>query len=94
MWQDEWVSAARVAFGRGLKERREGIGLSQRQLERRSMVDQTVISKLECGRVVRIRLATLFRVLHGLGVDRVVFLTERQVAAYAHDRHREPGEKI
>lgn len=91
MFRDQVGAPARKAFGRGLREAREGVGLSQRQLERRASLDQTVISRLERGHPVRIRISTLFRLLQGLGISHVVLLTANHAAAAYATHGHQPG---
>lgn len=55
-------------LGRILRQARLSLALSQRQLERRSLVDQTTISRLENGRLTHLSLehiARLMQVLRG-----------------------------
>jgi transcriptional regulator with XRE-family HTH domain len=55
-------------LGRIIRRARLDLGLSQRGLERRSLVDQTTISRLENGRLTHLSLqhvARLFQVLRG-----------------------------
>jgi DNA-binding XRE family transcriptional regulator len=57
-------------IGGSLRQARHRAGLSQRQLEELSGVDQTTISKLENGRLVSlrlVRLAALVNAIEGLG---------------------------
>ena len=59
-------------IGRAVRQRRQRLGLSQRQLESLSGVDQTVISRLENGRLGGLRwsrFARLVGVLGGLAPD-------------------------
>jgi transcriptional regulator with XRE-family HTH domain len=47
-------------------------GLTQQQLEDRCGLDQSIISRLERGRDIKLRTARLFSLLNALGVDRIV----------------------
>jgi transcriptional regulator with XRE-family HTH domain len=61
-----------VLIGRLVLRRRQRLGLSQRHLERLCGVDQTVISRLENGRLGGLRwsrFAQLVAALGGLGDD-------------------------
>jgi len=51
-----------------IRRARYARGLSQARLEQWSGVDQTVISRLELGRPVGLRLRTLLRLLDALGI--------------------------
>lgn len=68
------TSAALVALGRALRSARWDRGWSQRDLEARASVDQTVISRLENGLPVGLRLNTFIRLMGALEVDTVVLV--------------------
>ena len=68
------TSAALVALGRALKSARRERGWSQRDLEIRAYVDQTVISRLENGIPVGLRLNTFVRLMGALDVEGVVLV--------------------
>jgi DNA-binding XRE family transcriptional regulator len=53
-------------IGESLRRARHRAGLSQRQLEEMSGVDQSTISKLENGRLVSLRLVRLAALVNGL----------------------------
>ncbi len=55
------------AIGRVLRRRREQLGLSQRQLERLSGLDQSVISRLENGKTKGIRFGRFAFLVGSLG---------------------------
>ena len=57
---------AMVVFGRIIRRARYRCDLSQRQLEWICAVDQTVISRLETGRVRHMRVQNVARVVAGL----------------------------
>jgi ribosome-binding protein aMBF1 (putative translation factor) len=54
-------------IGRLVRRRRERIGLSQRQLQRLSGIDQSVISRLETGQLRGLRFSRLARLVDALG---------------------------
>ncbi len=54
-------------IGQLVRRRRQGLGLSQRQLERLSGVDQTVISRLENGTLGGLRWSRFARLVGALG---------------------------
>lgn len=56
-----------LLMGRLVRDRREQLRLSQRQLERLSGVDQTVISRLENGRLTGIRWSRFMKLVDALG---------------------------
>ena len=72
------TSAALVALGTALKSARHERGWSQRDLEYRSYVDQTVISRLENGIPVGLRLNTFVRLMGALDVETVVLVRRRR----------------
>ena len=51
---------------------------TQTDLARRAAVNQTVVSRVERGRDVKLRLATLLRVLEALGVDQISLDSDRE----------------
>ncbi|HYN70607.1 MAG TPA: helix-turn-helix transcriptional regulator, partial [Candidatus Eisenbacteria bacterium] len=61
------------AMGAAIREIRLGSFMTQTQLEARSGVDQSVISRLERGRPVGLRWQRLAAVLAALGVVRIDF---------------------
>jgi transcriptional regulator with XRE-family HTH domain len=61
-------SEARRVLGDFLRRARYARGLTQTRLEEWSGVDQTVISRLELGRPIGVRLRTLLRLFDALGV--------------------------
>jgi transcriptional regulator with XRE-family HTH domain len=67
--QDVDVPTARgyARIGRLVRRRRERIGLSQRQLQLLSGVDQSVISRLETGQLRGLRFSRLARLVDALG---------------------------
>lgn len=67
----------RIAMGVAIREARLSTFMTQRELERRSGVDQSVISRLESGRVIGLRWERLTAVLAALGVTRIEFRQER-----------------
>jgi transcriptional regulator with XRE-family HTH domain len=69
-YRDSAVQRGMELIGAAVRRRRERLGLSQRDLERRARVDQTTISRLENGRRVGLRLARLARLVAALdGLD-------------------------
>jgi transcriptional regulator with XRE-family HTH domain len=62
----------RQALGHGIRSIRLYRGWSQQQLENRSGLDQTIISRLETGRLVTVRLARVLLLIDAMGVDRIV----------------------
>jgi transcriptional regulator with XRE-family HTH domain len=66
----QWLSERELAglqhLGAVLRDARVGRGWSQRDLERRSGVDQTTISRLENGRLVHCRIVRLARLIEAL----------------------------
>jgi transcriptional regulator with XRE-family HTH domain len=69
-YRDPAVQRGMELIGAAVRRRRERLGLSQRDLERRARVDQTTISRLENGRRVGLRLARLARLVAALdGLD-------------------------
>lgn len=71
------IRAARVVFGAGILRARLFRGLTQLELEERSGLDQTVISRLERGRFVNVRLTRLLALLAALEVEDVMLLPGR-----------------
>ncbi len=67
--QDADVRTARgyARIGRLVRRRRERIGLSQRDLQRLSGIDQSVISRLATGRLRGLRFSRLARLVDALG---------------------------
>jgi transcriptional regulator with XRE-family HTH domain len=65
---------AEQLLGRGLLRLRLFIGWSQKQVERRSGVDQSTISRLETGNAANVGSARICRMLRALNVGDVVFL--------------------
>jgi transcriptional regulator with XRE-family HTH domain len=66
-YRDPVVQRGMELIGAAVRRRRERLGWSQRELERRTRVDQTTISRLENGRRVGLRLARLARLVAVLG---------------------------
>jgi transcriptional regulator with XRE-family HTH domain len=66
---------ARIALGRGIRALRLYHGWSQQMLEDRSGLDQTIISRLETGRPVPVRLSRVLAMLDAMGVDRIILKT-------------------
>ncbi len=64
-------STSRQVLGDLLRRARQARGISQLVLEEWSGVDQTVISRLETGRAIGLRLKTLLRLIDALGIDRL-----------------------
>jgi transcriptional regulator with XRE-family HTH domain len=60
-----------MAFGRGIRQARISCGLSQRSLAGLAGLNQSTISRLECGSLGGMRYSTLMRVLHGLATEDV-----------------------
>ena len=56
-----------VLIGQLVRRRRERLGLSQRQLELLSGIDQSVISRLENGRLTGIRWSRFARLVDAIG---------------------------
>jgi transcriptional regulator with XRE-family HTH domain len=68
-----WLGADEL-LGRGLLRLRLYLGWSQRDVERRSGVDQSTISRLETGWAANVGSARICAILRALGVGDVVFL--------------------
>jgi transcriptional regulator with XRE-family HTH domain len=68
-----WLTAEEM-LGRGMLRLRLYIGWSQRDLERRSGVDQSTICRLETGHAANVGSARLCAILRALRVGDVVFL--------------------
>jgi transcriptional regulator with XRE-family HTH domain len=66
--------AARAVLGLGLRRMRLYRGWTQETLQDRSGVDQSILSRLELGRVVQIRLRRLLDVLGTLDVGEVILV--------------------
>jgi len=62
---------SRQVLGDLLRRARQARGISQLVLEEWSGVDQTVISRLETGRAIGLRLKALLRLIDALGIDRL-----------------------
>jgi transcriptional regulator with XRE-family HTH domain len=82
---------ARRALGDLLRRARYARGLTQARLEEWSGVDQTVISRLELGRPIGLRLGTLLQLLDALGV---VGLEPRYKAWYPWSTDEPPAEPL
>lgn len=80
VWANE---AIRVELGQALLGLRRYHALTQRELERLSGVDQTIISRLERGRHVHIRVARILALLAAMHVDRITFSSSREGASVA-----------
>jgi transcriptional regulator with XRE-family HTH domain len=63
-----------ASLGQLLREWRRGRGWTQRDLERISGVNQSIISRLESGRVVGMQLSTLGRLAWALKAEEAVLL--------------------
>lgn len=61
-------------LGRGLLRLRLFTGWSQKEVERRSGVDQSTISRLETGTAANVGSARICRILRAIGAGDVVFL--------------------
>ena len=59
---------ARKMLGDLIRRARHARGLTQTALEEWSGMDQTVISRLELGRPIGLRLSTLLRLMDALGI--------------------------
>ncbi len=64
---DEQTRRGFVLIGRDVLRRRQRLGITQRQLELLSGVDQTVISRLENGRLAGLRWSRFARLVDALG---------------------------
>jgi transcriptional regulator with XRE-family HTH domain len=64
-----------VAFGRAVRARREGLGLSQEALAERCDLDRTYVSGVERGRR-NPTVQAVYRIAFGLGVDAGVLVSE------------------
>lgn len=58
-------------LGELIRKSRRARGLTQTALEDWAGVDQTVISRLETGRPIGVRLTTLLRLFDALGIQRL-----------------------
>jgi transcriptional regulator with XRE-family HTH domain len=90
---DPYSAEIRAELGRALRELRQLQGLSQKGLEDRSGLDQTIISRLERGRDVKLRLTRLLILLRALGVARIELESRHEGASIAafmrrHERGR------
>jgi len=68
---DAGEAQARRLVGAMLRSARHGRGMSQLHLEQLALVDQTVISRLELGRPIGLRFATLVRLLAALDIEAI-----------------------
>src|SRR5438105_2799527 len=68
----------RVALGRGIRSLRLYHGWTQQALGDRCGLHQSIVSRLETGNTVSIRLSRVLRVLDALGVDRIVLKSRRE----------------
>jgi Helix-turn-helix len=93
--RDEVIGLGWDEVGRMVKARRQSLGLSQRQLAAVCLIDQSVLSRLECGKLrgLRwVRFARLVGVLGGLIVDRPTPMWLRERTWDFADRDRSwPG---
>jgi len=76
---DRHKSEARRVLGDLLRRTRQHRGLRQERLGEWAGLHQSVISRLECGRPIGLRLSTLLRLFDALGIAR---LDARPVAWY------------
>ena len=65
------VTRARVELGEALRQARHAKGYSQAMLGRLAWLDQSVISRLENGRMVGVRFSTLIRLLDALEITHI-----------------------
>jgi transcriptional regulator with XRE-family HTH domain len=65
--RDPVVQRGMQLIGAAVRRRRQRLGWTQRDLERRSGIDQSTISRLENGQRVGLRLARLARLVAALG---------------------------
>ncbi|HEX8024708.1 MAG TPA: helix-turn-helix transcriptional regulator, partial [Candidatus Limnocylindrales bacterium] len=72
---------ARIAFGRAIRALRLYHGWTQAQLEFRSGIDQTIISRIETGAPLGMRFTRLLVLLDAMGVDRIAFKTRWEGAS-------------
>ena len=79
--RDRPVTRARIEFGEALRRARLARGYSQTELQRVTGVHQSVISRLENGRMVGVRFHRLVRLLDGLGVEDIQFSARRRTIA-------------
>lgn len=86
------VRGARRVLGLGIRRTRLFQGMTQLELEERSGLDQTAISRLELGRFVDLRLRRLLDVIGALGVDDLVLAPGLSAAPRSSvDEMLEPG---
>jgi transcriptional regulator with XRE-family HTH domain len=85
----EPLDEVRVELGRALRELRREQGLSQQALEDLCGLDQSIISRLEAGHEVKVRLARFLNLLGALGVDHIALRSKYEGATIAAfmDRH-------
>ncbi|MEZ0241059.1 MAG: helix-turn-helix domain-containing protein [Chloroflexota bacterium] len=88
----------RVGLGRELRKLRLDKGLTQVALEWRSGLDQSTISRLECGIDLKVRMSRLLTLLRALGVTAIRLETDREIvgivaflARYSGDTHTREG---
>jgi transcriptional regulator with XRE-family HTH domain len=77
------LADVRLVLGRAIRDLRSHHGLTQVALEERSGLDQTVISRLETGRDVKLRLTRLLVLFRVLGVDRIALQSRYEGATIA-----------
>jgi transcriptional regulator with XRE-family HTH domain len=66
---DDWYRAKLIEFGLVLRAARQRTGITQMELERRSGVDQTLISRIERGKAAHCSLHRLLALSDALGQD-------------------------
>ena len=86
----------RFELGREIRRLRLEQGLTQLALEWRSGLDQTTISRLECGIDLKVRMSRLLILLRALGVTAITLHSDREIvgvaglmARHAPDAHSE-----
>ncbi len=66
-WDDDLTARGFAALGRLVRRRRHQLGITQKELEWLSGIDQTLISKLENGRLKGMRWSRFGRLVGALG---------------------------
>ena len=86
----------RFELGQEIRRLRLEQGLTRVGLEWRSGLDQTTISRLECGIDLKVRMSRLLILLRALGVTKIRLQSDREIvgvagfmARYAPDAHAE-----
>jgi transcriptional regulator with XRE-family HTH domain len=80
LWANDDI---RLELGQAIRGLRLYHGLTQQQLEEISGLDQTVISRLERGRRVHVRMSRLLALLGAMGVCRITFRSRHEGASVA-----------